>query len=253
MSRVSHIIAGWSIAIGAIGLAALTFPVIAQQAKAEREHTYWQDRAAAFQAIEDNNVTGSDISTSSLARKLTDIYTDKTIKNTVMRDVKLLADLEFITRRDILQARYETRQHRCLSEAVYYEARSEKKSGQIAVAEVVLNRVKSKHYPSTICDVVYEGAERITGCQFSFTCDGSTLKEPYGKYWQNSQSIAQLILTGGAASITDRSTHYHTFAVMPHWSKTLKMTKAIGSHIFYRFRWRERPTPGPALRTAPPS
>ena len=248
MSRLSQIIAGWGIGLGAIGLAFSVFPVIADQAAAQRDAEYWTDRASVFQ---DTREDDQDIS--SLARTLTDIYTDKALKNPAMRERRFLDDLEVITRKDILQAKYETRQYRCLSEAVYYEARSEPVSGQMAVAEVVLNRIKSKHYPNTICGVVYEGAERTTGCQFSFTCDGSTMKEPYGSSWKNSQNITRLILSGGIPPVTSGATHYHTVAVQPHWSETLKLIKTIGTHKFYKFKWRERPVPSLLVKTAPPS
>jgi len=170
-----------------------------------------------------------------------------------MRERQFLSDLEVITRKDILKAKYETRQYRCLSEAVYYEARSEPVSGQIAVAEVVLNRIKSKHYPNTICGVVYEGAERTTGCQFSFTCDGSTMKEPYGQSWENSQNITRLVLSSSLPPVSSGATHYHTTAVEPHWSETLRLVKNIGTHKFYKFKWRERPVPSLSVKTAPPS
>lgn len=247
MSRVQQIIAGWAIVIGAVGTATLAFPSIAQQAAEKREVAQWQDRAQAFTMVE-----GVDLGASSLVQTLADLHADSNITNVAMRDRRLLNDFQTITREDMLNAKHQMRENRCLAEAVYYEARSEGLSGQAAVAEVVLNRVKSKHYPNTICGVVYQGAERTTGCQFTFTCDGSTLKEPRGKNWTRALDVATLVHTGGLNPITGRATHYHTFAVDPHWSKTLKITKDIGSHRFYRFRWRERPVSA-TLRAAPPS
>jgi len=170
-----------------------------------------------------------------------------------MRDVAMTNDLLGVRPEVFDTAKFKAQEHRCLAEAIYYEARSETKSGQKAVAEVVQNRVKSKHYPNTICGVVYQGAERVTGCQFSFTCDGSTMKEPYGKHWKRSQDVATLNITGGVKPFTERSTHYHTVAVNPHWSGNLRPTKHIGYHKFYRFKFRERPAPSASVSVAPPT
>ena len=126
------------------------------------------------------------------------------------------------------------RQRQCLAEAIFYEARSERVSGQMAVAEVVMNRVNSRHYPNSICGVVYQGSERRTGCQFSFTCDGSMDVEPYGRGWERSVDVADHIMMGFARPLTSRATHYHTVAVDPIWNDTLVRTRRIGSHIFYR-------------------
>ena len=144
-------------------------------------------------------------------------------------------------------------EHKCLSEAVYYEARSEGKDGQKAVAEVIQNRVRSKHYPNTICGVVYQGSERSTGCQFSFTCDGSLKQKPRGKTWLRANQVATLAMTGGITPLTDRATHYHNLDVKPAWSGSLVMTKQIETHKFYRTRWRERSVSNAGLSVAPPS
>ena len=129
----------------------------------------------------------------------------------------------------------------CLAEAVYYEARSELRVGQMAVAQVVLNRVDSRHWPNTICGVVYQGSERRTGCQFTFTCDGSLERAPYGRGWRNSVEVAGLAMMGFAEDVTRTATHYHTVAVDPIWNDSLIRTRHIGTHIFYRFpNWRER-------------
>lgn len=123
----------------------------------------------------------------------------------------------------------------CLATAIYYEARSEPIVGQIAVAEVIMNRVQDYRYPNTVCGVVYQGSERTTGCQFSFTCDGSMDRTPQGKYWQRSQDVAAHVLMDLNQPITGTATHYHTDYVDPVWNKHLVHTKTIGTHIFYRF------------------
>ncbi|MFS2318745.1 cell wall hydrolase [Maricaulis sp. D1M11] len=123
----------------------------------------------------------------------------------------------------------------CLAEAVYYEARSELFEGQVAVAQVVLNRVRDRNFPSTICEVVYQGSERVTGCQFTFTCDGSLDRTPRGRSWRRAQMIAEHVNLGFAPDMTRRSTHYHTVAVDPYWNDSLVRTRLIGTHIFYRW------------------
>jgi len=136
---------------------------------------------------------------------------------------------------DLDAARKAGLERRCLAEAIYYEARSETLAGQMAVAEVVLNRMRHRAYPNSICGVVYQGSERTTGCQFTFTCDGSMTAIPYGRGWDRAQTVADHALMGFARPVTNRATHYHTTAVDPVWNDSLVRTRRIGSHIFYRF------------------
>ena len=145
-------------------------------------------------------------------------------------------------------------QTQCLAEAIYFEARSETLAGQKAVAEVVMNRVKSSHYPDTVCGVVYEGSQRSSGCQFSFTCDGSMeARTPRGWHWTRSKEVAGLAITDGFNPVTKRATHYHTTAVNPYWSKKLKKTNQYGTHVFYRFKTRKEQREGTSTITlAPP-
>lgn len=123
----------------------------------------------------------------------------------------------------------------CLATAIYYEARSESVLGQIAVAEVVMNRVADYRYPDTVCKVVFQGSERSTGCQFSFTCDGAMDRAPKGKHWERAKTVAAHVLMELNKPITGAATHYHTDYVDPVWNKSLIHTKTIGTHIFYRF------------------
>jgi len=132
----------------------------------------------------------------------------------------------------------------CLSRAIYYEARSENFVGQLAVAQVVMNRVRHPAYPDTICGVVFEGSERVTGCQFTFTCDGSTGYSPRGRSWRRSQLVAQHAFMGFGRDVTRRATHYHTVAVDPYWNDNLVRTRRIGTHIFYRFPTRRERAAG---------
>ena len=105
----------------------------------------------------------------------------------------------------------------CLSEAVYYEARSEDTIGQMAVAEVVMNRVRDPRFPKTICDVVYQGQYRDTGCQFTFTCDGSLRHKPSGDAWDRAKDVALHVMLGLNTPVTNKATHYHTDYVNPYW------------------------------------
>jgi len=125
---------------------------------------------------------------------------------------------------------------RCLTQAVYYEAALEPTDGQQAVAQVVLNRLRDPNYPNTVCGVVYEGAERVTGCQFSFTCDGSLARAPVTWAWRRSESVARAALNGYVARQVGTATHYHADYVLPYWSPTLGKITQIGAHIFYRWR-----------------
>ena len=124
----------------------------------------------------------------------------------------------------------------CLTQAVYYEAAREPEEGQRAVAQVVLNRMRHPAYPASVCAVVYQGAERPTGCQFSFTCDGSLSRAPMRVYWDRARRIADEALKGHVAASVGNATHYHANYVMPYWAPTLTKNAVLGAHIFYRWR-----------------
>ena len=124
----------------------------------------------------------------------------------------------------------------CLAQAVWYEAASESEAGQRAVAQVVLNRVAHPSWPSSVCGVVYQGSERSTGCQFTFTCDGSLARRPSGASWARAQRIASEALSGSVYAPVGLATHYHTLWVNPYWSGSLDHIGTIGAHRFYRNR-----------------
>src|SRR5690606_25902319 len=98
---------------------------------------------------------------------------------------------------------------RCLTQAAYYAAALEPRNGQEAVAQVVLNRVRDPNFPASVCGVVYQGAERVTGCQFSFTCDGSLARTPIAWAWNRAESVARAALDGFVADWVGTATHYH--------------------------------------------
>lgn len=127
----------------------------------------------------------------------------------------------------------------CLAAAIYYEARSESLQGQRAVAQVVLNRARDPLYPSSVCGVVFQGSERVTGCQFSFTCDGSMAIPPRQPLWERSRQIARAALAGYVETSVGLATHYHTRWVVPVWRTDLVKLRTIGAHIFYGWKGRQ--------------
>jgi spore germination cell wall hydrolase CwlJ-like protein len=122
----------------------------------------------------------------------------------------------------------------CLTQAVYYEAGFEPGEGQQAVAQVVLNRLRHPDYPKSVCGVVYQGAQRQTGCQFSFTCDGSLARPVSAPAWAQSKAVAAQALNGFVYAPVGAATHYHADYVFPFWSMTLVKLRQLGAHIFYR-------------------
>ena len=131
----------------------------------------------------------------------------------------------------------------CLAQAVYYEAAREPQKGQEAVAQVVLNRLRHPAYPKSVCGVIYEGAARDTGCQFTFTCDGSLRYAPEPALWARAVSVAKRALAGFVDRDVGSATHYHADYVAPYWAPTLVKMTQVGQHIFYRWTgsWGEPP------------
>lgn len=128
-------------------------------------------------------------------------------------------------------------EQRCLSEAVYFEARSESEAGRAAVAQVVLNRVKSGLYPNSVCGVVYQNSHRHLACQFTFTCEGKSLRITEPGPWREAVRIAREVYEGQTyLSEVGASTHYHADYVRPRWARKLKKMDTIGQHIFYKLR-----------------
>ena len=127
-------------------------------------------------------------------------------------------------------------QGNCLADAMYYEARGEGRSGQMAIAEVVYNRMRSGYYPRTICGVVFEGSQLHTGCQFSFTCGGVMDRPKSSAVWRRTQRLALQIVTGivQLGDTTGGALSFHAEDVAPGWADTMSRTIQIGHHIFYR-------------------
>ena len=133
-------------------------------------------------------------------------------------------------------------EHKCLSEALYYEARGEGAGGQKAVAEVVFHRMNHGNYGHSICAVVYEGKDK-PGCQFSFACNADVLKRAkHPAEWRDAELMAARILTGQVTlkNSTGGALNYHAVSVLPDWAETMDKTTQIGKHVFYRSTPRTR-------------
>lgn len=120
----------------------------------------------------------------------------------------------------------------CLATAALYEAGNER-SGQKAIIQVVLNRVRTPGFPKTICGVVYQGYSRVTGCQFSFTCDGSFARRPVHLGWARARRSARRALSGYVFAEVGRATHYHADWIVPYWRDSLVKVARVGPHLFY--------------------
>lgn len=155
---------------------------------------------------------------------------------------------------------------KCLSDAIYYEAANEPDAGQRGVAQVILNRMRHPTYPNTVCGVIYQGSERATGCQFSYSCDGSMARIPARAAWLRAQSVAADALSGFVYAPVGMATHYHATYVYPYWAPSLNFVGTIGAHRFYSWKGSagrrsaffrghagREPFPGPKPRAWAPS
>lgn len=123
----------------------------------------------------------------------------------------------------------------CLASAVYYEAGNQSEDGERAVAQVILNRVRHPAFPSSVCGVVYQGSTQSTGCQFTFTCDGSLERRPGADGWARAKKVAEAALDGAVFAPVGLATHYHADYVVPYWASTMAKNAVIGAHLFYRW------------------
>lgn len=206
-------------------------PFASARLVAQEEAAQWRALAAKAIESETHDVWDAD----SLLLQTAALSLDVSPGETLLVPARTIADLQTFGSDHLITARTAAREQRCLAEAIYYEARSESLYGQLAVAEVIVNRVRHRAYPDTICGVVYQGSELSTGCQFTFTCDGSMALAPRGRGWDRAQRVAAHVTMGFAQPVTRRATHYHTVAVDPYWNDSLVRTRTVGTHIFYRF------------------
>ena len=155
---------------------------------------------------------------------------------------------------------------KCLTDAIYYEAANEPDSGQRGVAQVIINRMRHPTYPNNVCGVIYQGSERRTGCQFSYSCDGSMARRPNAFLWQKAGRVAAQALAGYVHEPVGMATHYHATYVYPYWAPSLNFLGTIGAHRFYTWKgsagrpsafFRKyagaEPFPGPKPRSWSPS
>jgi spore germination cell wall hydrolase CwlJ-like protein len=127
-------------------------------------------------------------------------------------------------------------EQKCLATAIYFEARGEPMKGELAVAQVVINRLKNPAYPSTVCGVVYQNKNMRNACQFSFACDGIKDRITDQTSWKRAQTLAKRVLNEDNWWNADvgSSTHYHATYVRPRWAKTMKKMQKLGHHVFYK-------------------
>jgi len=223
---------------------ALSATVSAERAAAERE--------AALQVVRDAKLVAELVehlaAETAEARNALDLPRLKPAKATraMLSPDDALSDFVAFDFSTLALAKQDAGERRCLAQAIYYEARSEPRVGQLAVADVVLNRVESGLYPNSICGVVFQGAHRTTGCQFSFTCDGSMDARLNQRKWRASEDLAGAVLAGVRAPVSRNATHYHASYVAPRWAKKLTPTATIGTHKFYRFPSRSTVAAAPA-------
>ncbi|MEZ5996513.1 MAG: cell wall hydrolase [Hyphomonadaceae bacterium] len=229
-----------------LAAAAVAMPVIAHRAAEQRDGAEWAATSSALQARFEQELLAADpdahVQLTSLpaadglrARGTASLFESPDARAMMIQAV-LRGPSDQLTSTPAVPAepQIDAHQHGCLSQAIYYEARGESQRGQAAVAEVIMNRVRSGRYPNSICAVVYQGSERSTGCQFTFTCDGSLAHRPRGRAWDRAQRVATAVMLGYNRPVTQGATHYHTHAVNPVWNSGLVETTSIGSHVFYR-------------------
>lgn len=248
------VIRGATVAVCAVA-ATVTLPLIGELQMEKRAEADFHAEAVRLASIEDGGVT---VRADPMTPSLLDTPWIRTVEYTLKRDTgasmsryamrdrdgAALSSLVSFRPEHIKRAEKINDEAQCLSQAIYYEAGTESLGGKMAVAEVIANRVRDHRYPDSVCDVVFQGATRTTGCQFTFTCDGSMVREARGRSWRRSQLVAQHAYMGFGRDVTRRATHYHTVAVDPYWNSNLVRTRRIGTHIFYRFATRRERAAG---------
>lgn len=239
------IVRGATVAVCAVA-ATVTLPMIGDLQLEKRADADFRAEAVRLASIEDGGVT---VRTDPTTPRLLDTPWIRTVEYTLKRDTDssmsryamrdrdgaALSSLVSFRPEHIKRAEKINDEARCLSQAVYYEAGTESLGGKLAVAEVIANRVRDHRYPDNVCDVVFQGATRTTGCQFTFTCDGAMNRQPRGQSWDVAQKVAAHVLMNLNEQRTGGATHYHATYVDPIWSAGLIKTDKIGLHIFYRF------------------
>ena len=236
---------GATIAVCAVA-ATVTLPMVGQIQAEKRADADFREQAVRLASMEDGGVT---VRSAAYTPSLLDTPWMRTVEYTLERDTGSSMSRYAMRDRDgaalnslvsfrpehIKRAETISAEQKCLAQAVYYESAHEPLGGQVAVAEVIANRMADHRYPDTACGVVFQGATRTTGCQFTFTCDGALKTPPMGRNWERAKTIAAHVLMNLNVDSTGGATHYHATYVDPIWSAGLIKTDKIGMHIFYRF------------------
>jgi len=238
-------IRGGMIAVCAV-TATVSLPVISDQQAALRAEAEYRSEVQRFATFQDAGLAAR---ADAMTPALLDTPWLRTVEYTLKRDPDssmsryamrdrdgaALQTLASFTADQVQRAETIDSELMCMAQAVYYESAREPLEGQLAVAEVIANRMRDHRYPDTACGVVFQGATRTTGCQFTFTCDGAMQKKPVGENWERAKRIAAHVLMGINEERTGGATHYHATYVDPIWNSGLIQTNKVGLHIFYRF------------------
>jgi len=230
-------------ATAAAGVMAFALPTAQSRLQTQQNNTEWEQRAESFVELftidaaqaRENGYRLTDNDRVEKIWRMARAHASNKPLDALARDRDVIAAYQTFAAAHFHQADRQAKERRCLADAIYYEARSESRAGQMAVAEVVLNRVRHPLYPNSICGVVYQGSYRSTGCQFTFTCDGSLAISPRGRAWTQANKLAAHAMLDMHERRTNGATHYHTTAINPYWAPSLVQTGIIGSHKFYRF------------------
>ena len=238
-------IRGGMVAVCAV-TATVSLPVISHEQSSLRAEAEYRAEAERFAMYQD---AGLAVRTDEHTPALLDTPWLRTVEYTLKRDPDssmsryamrdrdgaALLTLASFRAEEVQRAETIDSELMCMAQAVYYESAREPLEGQIAVAEVIANRMQDHRYPDTACGVVFQGATRTTGCQFTFTCDGALQTKPRGENWERAKRIAAHVLMNLNEERTGGATHYHATYVDPIWNSGLIQTKKVGLHIFYRF------------------
>jgi hypothetical protein len=238
-------IRGGMIAVCAV-TATVSLPVISNQQVSLRAEAEYRAEAERFAMYQD---AGLAVRTDAHTPALLDTPWLRTVEYTLKRDPDssmsryamrdrdgaALLTLASFRAEEVQRAETIDSELMCMAQAVYYESAREPLEGQLAVAEVIANRMQDHRYPDTACGVVFQGATRTTGCQFTFTCDGALQTKPKGENWDRAKRIAAHVLMDLNEERTGGATHYHATYVDPIWNSGLIQTNKVGLHIFYRF------------------
>jgi hypothetical protein len=238
-------IRGGMIAVCAV-TATVSLPVISSQQVSLRAEAEYRAEAERFAMYQD---AGMAVRTDAHTPALLDTPWLRTVEYTLKRDPDssmsryamrdrdgaALLTLASFRAEEVQRAETIDSELMCMAQAVYYESAREPLEGQLAVAEVISNRIKDHRYPDSACGVVFQGATRTTGCQFTFTCDGAMKVKPKGENWERAKRIAAHVLMNLNEERTGGATHYHATYVDPIWNSGLVQTSQVGLHIFYRF------------------